>query len=85
MSRTFSDTETRRLKEIVSEGVQILEETATLKDGLKDAVDNLAKEMDIKPAVLNKAIRVAYKADLAQKQEELGELEEILIATGRNY
>mgnify|MGYP001368239857 CR=1 FL=1 len=85
MSRTFNESELRKLKEIISEGVQITEETETLKDGLKDTVAAIAEELDIKPAVINKAIRTAYKADFTKKQEEFEDLEEILRATGRNY
>lgn len=83
--RSFSDAEINKLKQLVSEGVQVLEETETLKDGLKDTVAAIAEELDVKPAVLNKAIRMAYKADFTKKQEEFDELEEILRATGRNY
>ena len=63
----------------------MLDETETLKDGLKDTVKAIAEELDVKPATLNKAIRMAYKADFTQKQDEFSELEEILRATGRNY
>lgn len=83
--KSFSDSELNKLKELVSEGVQVLEETETLKDSLKDTVTAVAEELNVKPAVLNKAIRIAYKADFAKKQEEFDELEEILRATGRNY
>ena len=85
MSRIYSDEETRKLKQIISEGVQVKSEVEALNEGLKDTVSAIAEELDIKPALLNKAIRIAYKADFAQKEEEFSELGEILIATGRNY
>lgn len=85
MSRTFSEAEIRKLKELVTEGIQVHNEVDTLKDGLKDTVKAIAEEMDIKPAVLNKAIRTAYKADLEAKREAMGELEDILVAVGRDY
>lgn len=85
MSRAFSDEEIRKLKELVTEGIQIHTEVNTLKEGLSDTVKAIAEEMDLKPATLNKAIRTAYKADLENKKEALSDLEEILIAVGRNY
>lgn len=85
MSRTFSDAEIRKLKELVTEGIQIHTEVETLKEGLSDTVKAVAEEMDLKPAVLNKAIRTAYKADLANKREALSDLEDILVAVGRDY
>ncbi len=85
MSREFSDEEIKKLKEIVSEGIQVYTELDTLKGGLDDTVKAIAEELDIKPAVLNKAIKTAYKADLENKREALGELEDILVAVGRDY
>ncbi len=85
MSRTFSETEINKLKQIVSEGVQVHSEVDTLKEGLSETVKAIAEELDIKPAVLNKAIRTAYKADLEDKREALGDLEDILVAVGRDF
>lgn len=83
--RDFSEAELNKLKQLIGEGVQVLDETQTLRDGLKDTVTAIAEELDIKPAVLNKAIRIAYKAEFSKKKDEFDELEEILRATGRNY
>jgi primase-polymerase (primpol)-like protein len=85
VSRTFSEAEIRKLKELVTEGIQVHNEVDTLKDGLKDTVKAIAEEMDVKPAALNKAIRTAYKADLESKREAMEELEDILVAVGRDY
>lgn len=85
MSRAFSDTEIKKLKELITEGIQVHTECDTLKGGLTDTVKAIAEEMDIKPAVLNKAIRTAYKADLENKREALSDLEDILVAVGRDF
>jgi len=85
VSRSFSEDEIRKLKQVVTEGIQVHTEVDTLKDGLSDTVKAIAEELDIKPAILNKAIRTAYKADLDSKRESLGELEDILVAVGRDY
>ena len=81
----FSDSEINKLKQVISEGMQVIEETETLKGGLKDTVAAIAEELNIKPAVLNKAIRMAYKAEFSKKQEEFDDLEAILDAVGRKF
>lgn len=83
MSKTFNPAEVTKLKQIVNEGIQIKSEMEALRDGLKDTVNAIAEELDIKPAVLNKAINVAYKAELGKKRDEFDELETILESVGR--
>ena len=52
--------EQERLKTIINEGIQVTQEISYLQEGLRDTVKAVAEELDIKPSVLNKAIRVAY-------------------------
>jgi D-ribose pyranose/furanose isomerase RbsD len=54
-----------------------------LQGGLKDTVKAVAEEMQIKPAVLSKAIRTAYKADFHKHSQDLSELENILATIGK--
>ena len=80
---TFTDSQLTKLKQLVSEGIQVNGEIETLKEGLKDTIAAIAEEMDIKPSVLNKVIRVAYKAELDKHRDEFSELEAILESIGR--
>jgi hypothetical protein len=82
--RSFSDSEINKLKQLMSEGIQVTGEVETLKEGLKDTVKAIAEEMDMKPAVLNKAIRIAYKNEFAQVQDSFSAVEEVLQAVGRD-
>ena len=82
--RSFSDSEIKKLKQLVSEGIQVTGEVETLREGLKDTVKAIAEEMDMKPAVLNKAIRIAYKNEFAQVQDSFSAVEEVLQAVGRD-
>lgn len=79
--------ETKKITSILDAGETVLEEVDTLKEGLKDAVKNLAEELDVKPAVLNKAIRLSYKSRtenaIENAQEEMSDVEVILHAAGR--
>jgi len=82
--RTFNSNEIAKLKQLVSEGIQVTGEVETLREGLKDTVKAIAEEMDMKPAVLNKAIRIAYKNEFAQVQDSFSAVEEVLQAVGRD-
>lgn len=81
---TFSDADVNKLKHLIQEGIQVTQEVETLREGLRDTVKAVAEELDIKPAVLNKAVRVAYKAEFAKTRDEFDELETILATVGRD-
>jgi len=81
--RQFTEAERNKLKELVTEGIQIKTEVQTLNEGLRDTVSAIAEELDIKAAVLNRAIRTAAKAELEKKRDEFEELESILESIGR--
>jgi DNA-binding MarR family transcriptional regulator len=85
MIKTFSAEEIKKLKELVTEGIQVHQEVDALKGGLSDTVKAIAEQLDIKPATINKAIRTAYKADLEQKREDMSDLEDILVTIGRDF
>ena len=82
--RSFNDTEIKKLKQLMNEGIQVTGEVDALKEGLKDTVKAIAEEMDMKPATLNKAIRIAYKNEFSQVQDSFSAVEEVLQATGRD-
>ena len=80
----YSSEDVDKLKRIVQEGIHVTQEVDTLKEGLRDTVKAVAEELGIKPSVLNKAIRIAYKAKEGKNREEFEELEAILESVGRN-
>ena len=84
----LSSADKTRLQNLINEGVQVLGDVAALKEGLKDTVDTVSEEMEIKRSVLTKAIQIAYKNSqnkdkLTESREELDEVEQILMAAGR--
>jgi DNA-binding transcriptional regulator YhcF (GntR family) len=83
-TRSFSDSEITKLKQIINEGIQVTAEVETLKGGLTDTVRAIAEELDMKPATINKAIRIAYKQEFAKVAEGFNELEEVLAAVGKD-
>jgi hypothetical protein len=82
-NRTFNQEEQARLKRLIEEGMQVTFEIETLKEGLRDTVKAISEEMDLKPAVVNKAIRIAHKASFQDEYDKFDELETILETVGK--
>lgn len=82
-NRSFNGEEQARLKQLIAEGTQTMYEIDTLREGLRETVKAIAEELDIKPATLNKAIKVAHKASFTDEREKFDELETILETVGR--
>lgn len=80
---TLSNEEKTKVKNLIDQGMKVLQEVEDLKGGLKDTVKAVAEELDIKPAVLNKAITAAFKANIDAAKEEVEDVEEILVVAGR--
>ena len=83
MSQHLTPEDITKLKRLVTEGIQVTEALSTLREGLRDTVKAVAEELDMKPSTLNKAIRVAHKAEFHKAREDFEELEDILETVGR--
>jgi uncharacterized membrane protein YgcG len=82
-NRTFSGAEQSKLTQVINEGMQVMMEIETLTGGLNDTVKAIAEEMDIKPNVLKKAIRLAHKSEFGREQQDHELLETILTSVGK--
>jgi transposase-like protein len=82
-NRTFSSEQKLKLTQLVNEGMQVMNEVETLNGGLSDTIKAVAEELEVKPSVLKKAIRVAYKAEFSKTQQEQELLENILTTVGK--
>lgn len=80
---TFSGEQKLKLNQLINEGMQVLHEIDTLQSGLNDTIKAVAEELNIKTAVLKKAIKVAHKAEFGKTQKEQELLETILTAVGK--
>lgn len=83
MSRTFGAEHRAKLTQLINEGIQVMQEVETLNEGLSDTVKAIAEELEIKPALLKKAIRIAHKAKLGETNADHEELNTILEVVGR--
>jgi len=82
--RVFNQDEKVKLTQLINQGLSTLNEIETLTGGLNDTVKAIAEEMEIKPSVLKRAIKTAYKSTLTQTNEDHDELNTILETVGRN-
>ena len=82
-TRNFSAEQKAKLTQIINEGMQVMHEVETLNGGLSDTIKAVAEELDIKPNILKKAIRIAHKAEFGKEQQDHELLETILTATGK--
>jgi len=82
-SRMFSAEQKAKLNQIFNEGISVLQEIEDLTGGLNDTIKAVAEEMEIKPAVLKKAIKIAQKSKLSDTNAEHDELNDILETVGK--
>lgn len=71
-----------RLKQLIADGVQVLQECEDLKAGLSDTVKAIAEELEVKPAQLNRLIKICQKGTMNDQRDAFDELEELYKAGG---
>jgi len=81
MSRTFSTEERNKLKQLITEAISVTTEVETLQGGLNDTIAAVAEEMNLKPNLLKKAVKMAQKRDFDKARDELDIIESILQST----
>ena len=82
--RVYGAEEKAKLERLVNEGVTVLQEIEDLNSGLKDTVKAVAEELNIKPALINKAIKIAQKGDWAAHADAFDDLETLVVTVGKD-
>lgn len=82
-SRTFNNDAKLKLTQLINEGLAVMHEVESLNEGLNDTVKAIAEELEIKPSVLKKAIKIAHKSRLGETNKENEELNTILQTVGK--
>ena len=80
-TRNFNAEERTKLKQLMSESMSVMTEVEVLTGGLNDTIAAIAEEMNIKPNLLKKAIKMAQKRDFDKAREDLDIIESILNST----
>ena len=81
--KNFNDDEKQKLIQIISQGSQVLGEVDDLKSGLRDTVKSIAEELELKPALINKAISIAHKGNYQNISDDMDTLDSIMTAAGK--
>jgi len=82
MSKVYGDPERAKIKQIISEGVTVMQEIQDLSEGLNDTIKAVAEELEIKPSIIKKAIKIAQKDDWDRVFHEFDDLETIVDISG---
>ena len=82
-TRMYGPEEKAKLERLINEGSTVLREIEDLKEGLKETVKAVAEELEIKPALLKKAIAIAQKSKFTDTKADFEELTDILETVGR--
>jgi hypothetical protein len=81
--RNFTQEEKAILKHVIEEGTNILQKVKDMKDGLREDVKSVAETLEIKPTLINKAIKVAHKMNLGEEKNKLSDVEDLLTVAGK--
>jgi hypothetical protein len=82
-NRTFNGDAKIKLTRLVEEGMQVMHEIDTLREGLSDTIKAIGEELEIKPSILKKAISIAHKASLGQTNADHDALNTVLETVGK--
>lgn len=82
MSKVFGAPEQAKIKQIVAEGITVLQEIQDLTEGLNETIKAVAEELEVKPSVIKKAIKIAQKDSWDQVFREFDDLESIVDISG---
>ena len=83
-TRTYSSDEITKLKQLITEGVQVNQELDALKEGLRETVKAVAEELNVKPALINKAIKIAHRGDWSKVADAFDDLETLVVTVGKD-
>lgn len=82
-NRSFNGDAKIKLQQLFNEGMAVMREVEDLQEGLNDTVKAIAEELEIKPATLKKALKIAHKAKLGETNRDHDELNTILETVGK--
>ena len=83
MGKAFGAPEQAKIKQVVAEGCTVMQEIQDLTEGLNDTIKAVAEELEVKPAILKKAIKLAHKAEFGKEKQDHELLETILETVGK--
>lgn len=83
MERMYTPEQKNKLTQLFTESIAVLQEVEDLTEGLSDTIKAVAEELEIKPALLKKAIKVAQKSKFTEMSEDHETVADLLETVGR--
>lgn len=83
MGKSFNPEQKAKLTALINEGVQVLSEIEDLNGSLNDTVKAVAEELEVKPNILKKAIKLAQKSEYTRHTQDQETLHDIMTVTGK--
>ena len=80
--RVYGPEEKAKLERLVREGVTVMQEVEDLNAGLKETVKAVAEELNVKPSLINKAIKIAKNRDWSAHADAHEDLETLIATLG---
>lgn len=77
----YGPEERAKLERLINEGSNVLREIEDLRVGLKETINAVAEELEVKPSIIKKAITIAHKDNWKSHEDEWNEVEMILGVT----
>ena len=62
----------------------VLQEVEDLNTGLNETIKAIADELEVKPALITKAIKIAHKGNWNQVFSEFDDLETLIVTVGKD-
>lgn len=84
MAKVFGAPEQAKLKQLVKDGVLVMHEIESLNEGLNETIKAVAEELEVKPSVIKKAIKIAQKGNWKEVFDQFDDLETIVTTTGHD-
>jgi len=81
MTKMYGPEERAKLERLINEGSNVLREIEDLRVGLKETINAVAEELEVKPSIIKKAITIAHKDNWKSHEDEWNEVEMILGVT----
>lgn len=81
--RTFNGGAKLKLMQLFNDSQTTMREIEDLTGGLNDTIKAVAEELEIKPALLKRAVKIAFKAKLGETNKDHDELNTILETVGK--
>lgn len=82
-SKMYSTEQKAKLKQLFNESVAIMQEIEDLSGGLSDTIKAVAEELEIKPGLLKKAVKIAQKSKWTDTNADHETVADLLETVGR--